>query len=171
MRMSKQQIASNRKKKAQENKEASNVKLTPRAREQFLKVLRATGNVTEAADAVSITRAGAYKHYNHNPEFAEQWDNAIESACDALETEARRRAVDGVAEPVLYQGAVVKHAGKELVIRKYSDHLLESLLKAHRPEKYRERFDVNVKGSMTLEQAVTAAQIPPAKDKDSGSKS
>ena len=53
---------------------------------------------------------------------------------DALEDEALRRAFHGSERPVFQ--------GKELVgyVRDYSDTLLIFMLKARRPEKYRERF-------------------------------
>ena len=79
----------------------------------------------------------AYLHhwrYKHE-DFAAQWDEAMQVAVDALEAEARRRAVEGVDEPVYYKGQLID------TIKKYSDNLLITLLKAHRPEKFRERFE------------------------------
>ena len=46
--------------------------------------------------------------------------------------EARRRALTGVEEPVYYKGEAVDRTAK------YSDTLLIFLLKAHRPEKFRD---------------------------------
>ena len=67
-----------------------------------------------------------------DPDFALAWDEAVNIAADALEREAWRRAVEGFEEPVHYRGEVVGY------VKKYSDRMLELLLKAHRPEKYRE---------------------------------
>jgi hypothetical protein len=67
--------------------------------------------------------------------FARQWDGAIEEACDRLEQEAWRRGVAGVEKPVTV-------AGEREMVREYSDRMLEMLFKAHRPEKFRERYDV-----------------------------
>ncbi len=53
-------------------------------------------------------------------------------ACDALASEARRRAVEGVLKPVYYKGKLVGF------IREYSDTLLMFLMKAAMPEKYRD---------------------------------
>jgi hypothetical protein len=39
--------------------------------------------------------------------FSTAWDEALERGLDALEDEVMRRAKDGVAEPVYYQGRVV----------------------------------------------------------------
>jgi hypothetical protein len=57
---------------------------------------------------------------------------------DKLEAEAIRRAFKGVRTPV-YQGGLL--AGHLTV---YSDQLLTLLLKAMRPEKYRDRSEVSV---------------------------
>jgi hypothetical protein len=62
-------------------------------------------------------------------------DEATDEACDVLEAEAWRRAVDGVDRPIFQRGEQVG------VERVYSDNLMVQLLKAHRPEKYRERTE------------------------------
>ena len=66
---------------------------------------------------------------------------------------ARRRAIDGFEEPVFYQGAVVG------AVRKYSDRMLELLLKGHAPEKYKDRVQHSgdVKVNVT-EQALLEAR-------------
>lgn len=82
--------------------------------DRWLEVFRDTGNVRLACHACKIHRATPYQHREVSPEFAEAWKQAEEDACDLLEAEARKRA------------------------RSSSDTLLIFLLKAHRPEKYRE---------------------------------
>lgn len=78
--------------------------------------------------------------------FARAWDSALEVATDALEAEARRRAIQGVSEPVgWYQG---KPGGK---VRRYSDTLLIFLLKAHRPEKFRETISQQHSGEIVVQ--------------------
>ena len=96
---------------------------------------------------------------NGNPlvaEFHEAWDAALEIGNDYLEKEAQRRAVEGYEEPVVHKGiqAFVRDAqtgeleldenGKPipLTIRRYSDRMLEILLKARRPEKFRENMKI-----------------------------
>lgn len=100
--------------------------------ELFLKALAETGNVSAAAKLAGVARQTAYEAKELRPEFAARWDDALEEACDALELEARRRAKDGAEKPVFYLGREVSR------VREYSDVLLIFLLKAHRPEKYRE---------------------------------
>ena len=106
-------------------------------RKAFIAALARSGNVTAAAEIVGKTRAGAYKARSTSPTFAKQWDQALEEASDAMELEAKRRAMSGVEEPVYYQGQEIGR------VRKYSDTLLIFLLKAHRPEKFRDNVSVD----------------------------
>ena len=105
-------------------------------RKGFLEALAQTGNVTGSAQKVGVTRQAAYKARKGSKEFTKQWDEAIEEAMDAMELEVHRRAMNGVEEPVYYQGQVVG------TVRKYSDNLLMFMTKAHRPEKYRDHHVV-----------------------------
>lgn len=89
-------------------------------------------------------------------EFHEAWDAALEIGNDYLEQEAQRRAVDGYIEPIVHKGiqAFVRDPvtgvlelgpdGKPipLTVRRYSDRLLEILLKARRPDKFRENMKI-----------------------------
>jgi transposase-like protein len=104
-----------------------------RVRATFLRELRKRGNVSDAARKARIDRTTAYRWRDAEPEFAAAWDEAIEHAIDVMESEAYRRAVEGVDEPVF--GRIGKDQDGEVgTIRKYSDALMNTLLKAHRPE-------------------------------------
>lgn len=70
----------------------------------FLEALRATGVVAQAARAAGVSTGQVYNLRREDADFANAWDNALEDATDALEAEARRRALTGVEEPVVYQG-------------------------------------------------------------------
>lgn len=133
-------------------------KLSPRVRARakvaFIRKLAETGNVTEACRGLLFSRKTLYEWKESHDAFRKLWDEALDIATDALETEARRRAVDGWDEPVYHQG---KKVGK---IKRYSDRMLEILLKGHRPEKFRERVDLKHSGRVTLEQLVTEAGKP-----------
>ena len=117
----------------------------------FISALTITGNVTRAAQSAGYDRASAYQRRESNPAFALAWDEAMELAVSALEIEARRRAAVGIDEPVYYKGQVVG------TTRKYSDTLLIFLLKAHRPEMYRDNFSIEHtgKGGKPIEVAHT----------------
>lgn len=122
-----------------------------RMREAFLKELRRRGNVSDAARAAGVDRSTPYRWREAEPEFAAAWDEAIESVMDAMEGEAYRRAVEGVDEPVF--GRIAKDTDGQIgTIRKYSDTLMNTLLKAHRPEKYRDKAAGGVLLNVTPEQ-------------------
>ncbi len=94
------------------------------------------GNVWRAAAVASVARCNAYDEYDRNPEFARAWDAAEQESADRLEAEAWRRAHDGVDKPVYWQGEKVD------TLKEYSDTLLTLLLRARRPSKFRENFNV-----------------------------
>lgn len=89
----------------------------------FLEALRATGNVAASCRAVGTSSSSAYNLRERDADFANDWDNALEDATDTLELEARRRAVEGVEEPVVYQGQLTpvweRDADGEIVLHKY----------------------------------------------------
>ena len=103
---------------------------------RFLAAFAMLGTISHAALETGIDRQTHYNWLKADPEdYGKAYAEAEEMASDMLEREARRRAVDGVEEPVFYQGQV---CGR---VRKMSDTLLIFLLKGARPEKYRERFE------------------------------
>jgi hypothetical protein len=117
---------------------------TAKAKVVFLKVYRECGIVGPAAEAAHVSRQTIYVWREHDEEFAVAMNAAREEALDAIEHEAYRRAVLGVPQerPITARGEVIG----TYTITEYSDRLLELVLKANRPEKYRERFDVTSDG-------------------------
>lgn len=132
----------------------------------FLRAYTAVGSITEAAKACKMSRSSHYEWMEHEPEYAEAFTAAQEEAVETLEAECWRRAKDGVHEPVIYQGRLqflpkfdrktktvkIDPTTKRpiisdvpLTVRKKSDVLLIFLLKALRPDKYRDNF----KGEIT----------------------
>ena len=134
-------------------------RLTGRRKQHFLEVLAECGNVTAAAAAAGVARCVPYEHRKTDDAFAKAWEEAEEIAADRLEAEAWRRGVEGVEEPVISLGKVVEGAdGEPLMIRRYSDTVLLALLRAHRPEKYRERNSVEIDVSEKLWERLEAAR-------------
>ena len=81
---------------------------------KFLDALRLSGIVTRAAEVAGIHRDTAYFERQRDPIFAQEWAAALDRGVDMLEDVAKHRAFEG------------------------SDTLLIFLLKAHRPQKYRD---------------------------------
>jgi hypothetical protein len=85
---------------------------------KFLAAFQETGLVTEACKAAGIGRTFAYERRAEDASFAAQWADVEEQAVESLEAVAIKRAHDG------------------------SDMLLIFLLKARRPDVYRDNHRV-----------------------------
>lgn len=121
---------------------------TPKKRAAFLSELAERGNVSDAARAAGVARTTVYEWREVDPAFAASWDAALDEAADTMEREAWRRAVEGVEKPVfgsLGQGLGSGEVGR---VQEYSDTLLIFLLKGAKPEKYRERAQVEHSGGI-----------------------
>ena len=79
----------------------------------FFAALEKTGVVAWAAKAAGVGRRTAYDHLQADPEFAERWRDALDTAADNLEGEVIRRALEGEQVPVYYQGKVVGHTTRK----------------------------------------------------------
>lgn len=110
----------------------------------FLAALEETANVTESCRVAKVPRRTVYDWRDADAAFRAAWDAALELGVDALEDEVTRRAFSGVDEPVFYQGA---ECG---VVRKYSDTLAIFLLKARRPERFKDRAEIEHSGTVGL---------------------
>ena len=105
-------------------------------RAAFLQAYRRAGTLASAARQVHVSRGAHYRWLQQDPDYAAAFHEANEEVADTLETEARRRALEGVEEPVFYKGERIGST------RRYSDSLLILLLMAKRPDQFRERMDV-----------------------------
>ena len=122
-------------------------KVTQRRRKIFLKTLAKTGRIGYSARAAGYSCSTYLARVRRlDPDFSAQWDEALDTAMDVLEDAAHERAVDGVEEPVFHKGEIVGHK------LRYSDGLLTTLLKANKPDKYRDntKVDVNVGGGFGI---------------------
>ncbi|WP_306545012.1 hypothetical protein [Malikia spinosa] len=123
---------------------------TPERKAIFLAVLEDTASPKAAAAAAGIVRSTAFYHKANDLEFRTQWEAAVEVALDSLLEEAYRRAAVGIDEPVIHQGRVSTVADPEtgderpLTVRKYSDRLMEVLLKWRYGDQMADRLRVKV---------------------------
>lgn len=111
--------------------------------------------VTEACKRTGLARSTVYRQRQADEEFALAWADIEERTTEAMEAEARRRGMEGYEQPVFHQGEEVGR------IRKYSDTLLIFMLKARKPDVYR---DINVRhtgkvdvGGAGMDKRITAA--------------
>lgn len=87
----------------------------------FLEKLRNSGNIRLSCRAADVPRSTVYYWRRKFRTFEDAWDEALEDACDILEGEAWKRAVEDK-----------------------SDRLLMFLLKAHRRVMYGDRLNVSI---------------------------
>lgn len=106
-------------------------------RKLFLSALRNTGNVRASCLVAGIERKTAYNARDRDEQFRAAWNEALDEAVEILEAEARRRAMT------------------------ISDTLLIFLLKAHRPDVYREtiRHEATDKAGDVIDTAVLVARL------------
>jgi hypothetical protein len=118
---------------------------TPERKALFLEVLADTCSPGRAAQAAGIARSTAFYHKTNDLEFAAAWGKAVDQALDAVLEESYRRAVIGVDEPVIWQGAISKDdEGKPLTVKKHSDRLLEVLMKWRYGDQLADKLRVSV---------------------------
>lgn len=92
------------------------------------------GNVTKAARLLGMSRVNVWRWCQSDPVFKQLFDEAIEAGTDNLEERAYRRAMTE------------------------SDRMIELLLKARRPEKYREAYKVDVSQELSDEDVTRILQ-------------
>lgn len=156
------------------------MKVTPEKLTAFCAALAETCQVRKACKAVDISIQTAYRWRKEMPDFAAAWDEAVQAGVLGLESEAHRRAFDGIEKPLTHQGnftylyreakdeegnpiineatglprmdPVLDEYGNHKVaaVREYSDTLAIFLLKAHNPEKYRETSKVELSGHLAV---------------------
>lgn len=113
---------------------------TPENKVAFLEAYARSGSYTKASEAIGVPNGQHCRWRRDDPEFAAGLEFAHREAMDRLEEEAYRRAYEGTEVPVYYKGVLA-----DIKMEK-SDQLLQFMLKGGRPDKYRDRTDLNLAG-------------------------
>lgn len=130
----------------------------------FISALKIHGGViAPAARAISINPARVYHLMKTDGDFKAAVEDAQEETYDDMERELARRALEGVEEPVIYQGQMafrmevaLDGEGKEvwrkkldehgqpipLTVNKKSDALLMFALKGYRKKRFADRTEL-----------------------------
>lgn len=118
----------------------------------FLSAFAQTGCVSRAADLAGCSRNSHYNWLKTDAEYAVAFEDAEMMVGDLLESEAMRRATEGIEEQVIHRGQpcfrYVDEQGNDvdrdapnakkvpLTVRRYSDTLLIFLMKGRIPKRY-----------------------------------
>ena len=111
----------------------------------FLGALAKIPNVTFACRTAHVSSPTVYKHRELDQVFREGWERSLIAGIERLEQASYERATDGVPRGVWMKDQKGKIKKVE-TIRDYSDTLAIFLLKAHKPDKYRETFKTELSG-------------------------
>ena len=146
-------------------------KLTDERKAIFLEHLGTYGIVGLACEAASPgcgpnrSRTTFYEARGRDPEFAAEWDAALERAEDLILQEMYRRGVTGVTEDVY--GSMGQGMGTGVVGQKqvYSDKLLElySRVKSSRVQMALNSKQIELSGKVTTETKVELGGLSPEK--------
>lgn len=115
----------------------------------FLRGLRAMPNISSAARLAGITRQGAMKARERDPDFRQAWDEALEQSYDGLEVFAHRMATTGleVEETRTTVERQLDPSGRLVVVREtavtiknrmHSPSVAMFLLRSVRPKVYQQ---------------------------------
>lgn len=105
-------------------------------------MLETGSSVAIAARAAGVGLRTMYNWRSQDAEFAARWSESYQMGTDALEDEARRRAVDGVPRQKFWNGQPIMIVDEETGERRpyfeieYSDNLLMFILKRRDPESF-----------------------------------
>ena len=146
----------NRKRRADGQRIRGPGKWTVTIKRLFLEALGQGYSISGAAELADIGRTTIYNQLREKKDFSDEVDKAIEVGTDRLVDEARRRALIGIDEQVIWKGAAsVIEDGKgnkrALTVKRYSDVLLMFLLNARRPNKYKQRHELTGKDGGPIE--------------------
>ena len=98
----------------------------------FIQILAETANVSAACRAVGMSRRSAYALYNRPDaqSFRQGWNIAVEQGTRCLADAALERALNGVVQPIFYQGQQIGEP------RIFDEGMTRFLLRAHAPDRY-----------------------------------
>jgi hypothetical protein len=115
---------------------------TVRNKRAFLDSYSKWANISYACEQSGVARQNVYDWQEHDPDFSAAFHRAEAAATERLEREAWRRATEGspYTRTSYYRGEPV---GTDHKIE-YSDQLMMLLLRARKPDIYREKVDVAV---------------------------
>ena len=119
-------------------------KVTNSVKRQILKQLEKTGNLRGSCAKFGVSEQTWFYHIKKDPVLKEMYDAAKGKALNRLTEVAHDRAINGTDKPVYYKGELVGHE------KIYDNRLLETLLRAHDPDTYANKSQVQIDQHITI---------------------
>lgn len=104
---------------------------------RFLAAYAQSGQVLQASRWAHVNRWQHATWMREDPTYPARFQEARRRSAQTLEDEAVRRAKDGIKKPLFYQGVPIRIHGELVYETVYSDRLMERLLEANDPERFR----------------------------------
>lgn len=110
---------------------------------RFIEELSVSGNVTQAAQTVGMSRSSAYQFRNRDLDspFAKAWAIGLLQAAETLAETAFARAIEGQVTPVFYKGEQIGER------RRYDNRLLMFMLRTRDPAHYGRSAEIGCDGA------------------------
>jgi len=132
-------------------------------RRPFLDALAQIPNVSRAARIAGISRQWACECRTNDPSFAAEWEEALEQGIESLEEKAWERAKgEGIQykfNPKTGKPLLHPETGQPYYEHVASDAMATLLLKAHRPEKYKDRSAVDLNATVASKPAYDLSKL------------
>jgi hypothetical protein len=114
--------------------------------QRFLTALVHSGKLAAIVDTAGLSDELILELRKQSPEFSEELAaTQFQVSAKKLEETAHQRAIDGVLEPVVSSGTIVRDdENKPISTQRHSDYLLIELLKANFPEKFHDLRMISV---------------------------
>src|SRR5208337_3960621 len=131
---------------------------SPEQRARVIEEFSNTGRIDLACSLAGVCPEAHYRWLKRHPAYKAAFQAALRQAVDLLEAEAWRRAHDGCERPVVSHGRIMEMQQRDqdgklkfdaddkpvmgpLVVREYSDLLIQFLLKGRRREVYGDKTE------------------------------
>jgi hypothetical protein len=126
--------------------------LTAARKAKLLGYYATHGHLRLACEQSDVPRSTHLHWLQDDPEYAAAFTQADEEATERLIEEVHRRGFLGWEEPVTYQGGfcyekLANGRKKQVAIRKFDSNLAMFLLKAKRPEQFRDTWKGEIRHS------------------------
>ena len=110
----------------------------------YIQALRSTGLEATARGIAQVSKRAVTNLMADDEEFSSEVAHTLDQWADRLEREAYRRGVEGIEKGIYYKGKLVD---TEL---QYSDTLLQTMLKAKRPDQFGDKKQITGAGGQPL---------------------
>ena len=110
----------------------------------YIEALRVTGLEATARGIAQVSKRAVDTLLADDLEFSDECACTLDQWADKLEREAYRRGVEGIEKGIYYQGRL------EATEIQYSDTLLQTLLKAKRPDQFGDKKQITGAGGQPL---------------------